>query len=51
MWTKTSNGYTISLSQLISNVSKDFVFELEIPVNNLTLNDTIRTQQVLVSKF
>jgi hypothetical protein len=28
MWKKTERGYEIELSQLISDVSKDFVFEL-----------------------
>jgi hypothetical protein len=52
MWKRTGqNKYEIEISQLSSDLTKDFVLELEVPYINSKVNDLQRNFKVLHANF
>lgn len=51
LWKWNGKEYVLELTQLISDVSKDFVFELNIPACAFELGDFERNQTILKATF
>jgi hypothetical protein len=52
MWEKINDReYKIKISQLMSGITKDFVFELEIPVINTEVGDVDRDHNAIEGIF
>ncbi len=52
MWEKITNeDYRIKIIQLMSGITKDYVFELEIPKINAKIGDLNRDHEILVGNF
>ena len=52
MWNKINeNEFIIKIGQLMSGISKDYVFQLEIPKIDSKVGDLERDHGILVSNF